>query len=68
MGKILIVNKLTGDVIGWFRDGQGPEFNNICLVELDINQYNELFAQMTKMEDLKMTDIENKILVCNTAQ
>ena len=65
LGKILIVNKKDGSVLGWFGEGERPDFIDIQLIELEPNQYDELFIKMNKIEDLKVTDIDNKILICN---
>ncbi len=65
-GKILIVNKVDGSLIGWFGetddDNPRPEFKDIALVELEPNQYAADFIGCP-IEKIKVTDIENKTLI-----
>jgi len=63
-GKILIVNKLNGDVMGWIGETSGcPEAKDIALVELEQGQYDEEFVTLRHgLDSVKVTDIENKTL------
>ncbi|RDA73837.1 hypothetical protein DU449_00070, partial [Hafnia paralvei] len=65
-GKILIVNKLDGSLLGWFGESEEtrPTLDNITLVELADGQYNNDFIGCS-IENIKVTDIENRILVFN---
>lgn len=68
-GKILIVNKLDGSIFGWFgevganKESSRPDIENIILLELEPQQYQEEFMNLTNgLNSLKVIDIENKIL------
>ncbi|GAA0717257.1 hypothetical protein GCM10008905_02720 [Clostridium malenominatum] len=68
-GKILIVNKLDGSVFGWFGEvmindeSRRPDIENILLVELESNQNQKEFMNLTNgIESVKVIDIKNKIL------
>ena len=67
-GKILIVNKQDGSVLGWFGecgdDNTRPTLKDITLVELEVGQYKEQFIGCP-IENIMVTDIENKILSFN---
>lgn len=61
LGKILIVNKTDGSVMGWFGEGERPPIDDICLIELEADQYqNEFLNLKNGMASIKVTDIENK--------
>lgn len=69
-GKILIVNKLNGSVLGWFgetSDDSRPVITDISLVELESGQYADDFINLKRgMAGVKVLDIENKTLTFDT--
>ena len=66
-GKILIVDVMTGSVLGWFGENHGdnprPAIENIILLELEPHQNEGDFMNLPYgMDSIKVVDIENKIL------
>lgn len=67
-GKILIVDKTNGSVFGWFgetEDDSRTNLENIMLLELEPEQYKHEFINIKSVNDIKVIDIENKVLEFN---
>jgi hypothetical protein len=70
-GKILIVNKINGAVLGWLGEGADnsrPSLENIQLVELDAGAYDaEFMNNQHGLDGITVTDIANKVLAFDTS-
>lgn len=69
-GKILIINKTNGGVLGWFGetfDDSRPRLEDIALLELEPNQYQDDFTNLVHgINGIKVVDLENKTLKFDT--